>query len=348
MSHHHASCGRLTRVAGCFALVFAASTSVAVAYPGTGSAPMASFSASTMCSNADARTLATPRADACKNTLSTSQASSPQTYTYQTLDYPGAALTIIWGLNDRGDMAGQYSLPGGTSHAMVYRHGRFAPLDPDMLGEYFSAGGGPDDFGTTFGGYADASGLQHGYVIRHGKFETVDFAGHLNSNVDGVSMFGRILGVYWDADGSYHGVLRLRGHDTPINVANARDTYPLGINSTGEVVGYWDTNPLVTHGFYRSVSGQISNIDVPDAAATAAFAINEFGQITGYYASATGSIHGFVETRSQFQQLDVPGAVATIATAINNFGVVAGEYFDATGKRHGFVATPVMTARRNR
>ncbi|GAB3359156.1 hypothetical protein [Lysobacter tyrosinilyticus] len=264
-------------------------------------------------------------------------------YTYKTIDYPGASVTIFWGINDLGEMAGQYTLSGQPAHAMVYSDGRFESPDPEgLFGDNFSAAGGPTNNGTVFGGYADASKQQHGFVIRRGQVETVDFPGRLNSNVDGVNTRGDIAGVYWDADGIYHGVLRHHGHDTPIDVPGARDTYPLGISANGEIVGYWDTKPGETHGFHRSASGQFSSIDVPTAKSggTVAFGINDVGQVTGYYVDTSGLIHGFIKTRGNFQNLDVPGARATIATAVNNLGEVAGQYFDATGKRHGFVATP--------
>ena len=325
MSNHRSSHARLTRAAALFALVFAGSISVAVADPVAGTTP-----------SAPAATRSEP-------------AGGSATYTYRTLDYPGSSLTIFWGINDFGELAGQFSINGGTSHAMVYRHGQFEALDPHgVLGAYFSAAGGPNDLGTTYGGYADATGLQHGFLIQGKHLETIDFPGHLNSNVDGLNAFGAIAAVYWDADGVYHGVLR-RGHgfDTPINVAGARDTYPLGLNGNAEVVGYSDTDPAVPHGFYRSANGQFSTIDVPKASSTVVFAINDPGQIAGYYVDASGTFHGFVETQKQFHNIDVPGAAATFATAINNFGVIAGEYLDATGHRHGFIATPTGSARQN-
>src|SRR5690349_4566602 len=78
-------------------------------------------------------------------------------YTYQTLDYPGASGTILWGLDDFGNLAGQYNASGHPGHAMAYRHGRFESLDPGgLFGDRFSAAGGPNDFGTLFGGYTDA------------------------------------------------------------------------------------------------------------------------------------------------------------------------------------------------
>ena len=183
----------------------------------------------------------------------------------------------------------------------------------------------------------------HGFVINGKRFETVDFPGHLNSNVDGYNEFGTILGVYWDADGAFHGILR-RGHgwDTPFDVAGSAETYPLGINDLNQAVGYWDTNPKAPqpHGFYRDANGSITTVDVPGASNTVAFAINDVGQIAGYYWSSTGPLHSFVLTQGKFVQLDVPGATGTAVTTINNFGVVSGYYRDANHQQHGFIATP--------
>lgn len=167
----------------------------------------------------------------------------------------------------------------------------------------------------------------------------VDFPSHLNSNVDGVNLFGTILGVYWDADGVFHGVLRHAGNDTPFDVPGAVDTYPLGINEEGESVGFWDTNPMLANGFYRSASGQFSTVNVPDASVTVAFAIKDKSQIAGYYRSTSGALHGFVKTGMKFQDIDMPGATGTVVTAINNSGTVAGYYHDTARNIHGFLAT---------
>ncbi|MDR3446382.1 MULTISPECIES: hypothetical protein [Dyella] len=305
MSNHRATYGRLTRAAVAFALAFASLAGVASADSGT--------------------------------------APTPGSYTYQTLDYPGSSQTIFWGINDFGDLGGQFALNGGTAHAMVYRHGRFESLDPTMLGTYFSAAGGPNDLGNTYGGYADAAGAQHGFVINGKHFETVDFPGHPNSNVDGYNEFGTILGVYWGADGAFHGILR-RGHgwDTPFDVAGSVETYPLGINDLNQSVGYWDTNPKAPqpHGFYRDANGTITTIDVPGASNTVIFAINDVGQIAGYFWGATGPMHSFILQDGKFIQLDMPGSTGTAATTINNFGVVSGYYLDANHQQHGFIATP--------
>lgn len=304
MSNHRATYGRLTRAAAFVALAFAGFSGAAMADGGV--------------------------TDASAN------------YSYQTLDYPGSSQTIFWGLNDFGELAGQFEINAGTAHAMAYRHGRFELLDTAVLGTYFSAAGGPSDLGVTFGGYADATGVQHGFALHGNRLETVDFTGHLNSNVDGLNDFGVVLGVYWDADGIFHGVQRLGRFDTTFDVSGARDTYPLGINDTGESVGYWDTADGVTHGFYRDARGKITTLDVPGALATVALGINDVGQIAGYWFDNTGRIHAFVESKGKFTTFDMPGAANTYATAINNFGVIAGEWQDAQKHRHGLVATPKL------
>lgn len=313
MANHTLSSGRLALVAGLLALAL------------TKSSVGAGIATDTL---AGERTPATVAADGSRP------------YTYLTLDYPGASATIIWGLDDFGDLAGQYTVAGEPSHAMTWHHGKFQPLAPDKLGTGFSAAGGPNDAGTLYGGYADAAGVQHGFVIRGRRFETVDFRGHLNSNVDAVDACDTILGVYWDADGVFHGMLSRNGNETPFDVNGARDTYPLGLNDKGESVGYWDADGVATHGFLRRTNGEVSTLDVPGAASTVAFAINAHGQVAGYFADAAGALHGFVKTGQHFQQFDVPGGVATIVTTLNNGGSVAGEYFDASGVRHGFMATP--------
>ena len=288
----------------------------------------------------DASVAAEPDASASKSTPDVAAAIEARGYAYESLDFPGSSQTIIWGMDDFGNLAGQYEIAGGTAHAMVYEHGKFKPLKADKLGTYFSAAGGPTDVGTTFGGYADASGIQHGFVVREGKLKTVDFRGHLNSNIDGMDIFGRILGVYWDADGTYHGILSHNGNEVPFDVSGARDTYPLGLNASGDSVGFWDTDGVnAPHGYVRRANGQITTLDVPGALNTTAFGINDFGQISGYFVDATGAVHGFVKSGQKFRQLDMPGALATIPTAINNWGTVAGEYVDTKGARHGFVAT---------
>jgi len=264
-------------------------------------------------------------------------------YTFRTLDYPGTSWTKFWGINDFGDIGGEYRVDGSPIHAMTYHRGRFDSLDPNgLFGDRGSASGGPNDLGALFGFYTDEAKHQHGYLLQWGHVETVDFPGHLNSNVDDVNIFGAIAGVYWDADGIQHGVLRRYGHDTAIDYPGSLGTYPLGIDNSGGIVGMWYTDPRTTHGFYRNPNGRYSAIDVPIAGpgGTVTIGINDADQIVGYYMDAAHHYHGFIQTRGKIDYLDVPDAVQTFPTHINNFGVIVGYYIDSANHNHGFVATP--------
>jgi len=364
MSNHPIPSSSLITAAGLLAFVFAGSAGAAVPNLGVDAAlSLAKASPDTACGSDDSRASTETPENLCRSgTSSAVSGNGPWTwtcsdgrhtskcsanegahYTYRTVDYPGSSLTIIWGLDDFGHVSGEYQSGDTTSHAWTYRNGQFAALDPGgLFGGHFSAAGGPNDLGTLYGAYADASGLQHGFQVRWGNGETVDFAGHLNSNVDGINVFGAIAGVYWDSDGLYHGILRRNGRDIAVDAPGSRETYPLGIDSGGEIVGYWNTQPGVQRGFLRAANGRFSTIDVPLAGVTdtIVFAINDVGQVIGYYSDANGDLHGFIEQRGRFTYLDMPGAAFTIPTQINNFGVIAGEYYDADFKVHGFVATP--------
>src|SRR5690348_725654 len=63
---------------------------------------------------------AAPADTRCKGTSQASADGGPGAYAYRTLDYPGASLTIFWGLADFGGLAGEYAIAGGQAHAMIY------------------------------------------------------------------------------------------------------------------------------------------------------------------------------------------------------------------------------------
>jgi uncharacterized membrane protein len=368
MSNQHACHRRLTHAAGLLLLTFAASAGAAVPDLLASTAASAGAAASeSACGSDDARALAGAPQDLCRSgTPSAVSGTGPWSWTcsegrqkthcgsnaaahfnYQAFDYPDATRTIFWGINDFGDIAGEYRIGGTISHAVLFRNGRFEPLDPDgLFGDRYSAAGGPNDFGTVIGYYTDASATpaQHGFVMRWGQVETVDIPGHLDVNLNGVNLFGAVVGMYWDADHLFHGFERSFGHDTFIDVPGAFGTVPIAIGDKGDIVGAWYVNDFKhLRGFYRSPKGELSMIDVPIAGpvGTNPYGINNAGQIVGCYADAAGVFHGFIRQKNgQFQYFDVPGAVSTFPTSINNFGVIAGEYHDASNLVHAFVATP--------
>ena len=48
---------------------------------------------------------------------------------FVSFDYPGALSTVLYGINNRGDMVGAYENPQQFFHGFVYRGGQFTSID---------------------------------------------------------------------------------------------------------------------------------------------------------------------------------------------------------------------------
>src|SRR5579863_2980656 len=54
---------------------------------------------------------------------------SAQTPGYSTIDYPGATSTSAWGINNRGEVVGVYSLPDKSTHGFLWSGGQISSID---------------------------------------------------------------------------------------------------------------------------------------------------------------------------------------------------------------------------
>jgi hypothetical protein len=97
---------------------------------------------------------------------------------FTTIDVPGASLTVVWDINNRGQMVGPYV----------------------------------DAQGPTSGGFT------HGFLLDDGVFTTIDFPGPSETELAGSNNRGEIAGVYRDAAGITHGALLDKGTFTTIDV----------------------------------------------------------------------------------------------------------------------------------
>src|ERR1700761_2858580 len=57
---------------------------------------------------ANASVAAEPDASASKSTPDVAAAIEARAYAYETMDFPGSSQTILWGMDDFGNLAGQY------------------------------------------------------------------------------------------------------------------------------------------------------------------------------------------------------------------------------------------------
>lgn len=237
--------------------------------------------------------------------------------TWTTLDNPNASdcldsivstattTTLATGINDSGQVVGNYSNCATGSHGFIYNGSTWITLDdPDGVGSTYASG--INNNGQVTGYYLDAAGM-HGFIYSDGNYTILDEP------------------------------------NTPLSSFGG--TAATGINDSGQVAGYFGSADTATwHGFIYN-NGSYIQLDNPNAApSTNAYGINNSGQVAGTFPDVMSLNHGFVYSGGTYASLDYPNAeYGTNAYGINSSGQVTGHFTDYNGI-HGFVATPVNTA----
>jgi uncharacterized membrane protein len=276
-------------------------------------------------------------------------------FAFTPIDYPGAAATGTYGINNHHDIVGWYdiALPRHAMlincfHAPPLPCGQYLPLDPTtILGQTGSAALKINDRGDVVGFFAGDGGFNRGFLLRHGVLTTLDFPGASETFPYGINESGTVVGAWdvLDSDGNLlaeHGFIWNSGTFTSLDYPGSADTTIRGINAGGDFVGEWtEVNSSTGHGFVFS-EGQFVSFDVPfdGAIATQANAINDVGHIAGVYADASGVLHGFLAVGAKFTPIDYPGAAQTAVWGINNADQIVGNHYDNLGgmPRGGFLA----------
>lgn len=224
-------------------------------------------------------------------------------YTYTTIDVPGSAFTELRGINDAGQIVGEYQQQEGSPmHGFLLSNGNFTTIDVPIA-KIFTQVFGINDTGQIVGYYQQEVSPQnrlHGFVLSGGTYTTIDVPGQSVTVAIGIDNAGQIVGTTYTpfSGGTTHGFLYSGGSFTTLDDPGAAQTIPSGINDAGQIVG------------------SISMFGLP-------------------YPQA------FVLSGGGYTPLDVPGAIGTTGYGINDAGQIVGSYLDNGGNRHGFLATPL-------
>lgn len=250
----------------------------------------------------------------------------------KTVDYPGAAATVVSGINDSGTMVGNYYNSDGSEHSFVADGQSFTNID--VHGAVWTEAAGINQAGDVVGYYGNVGDkLMHGFLrtAADGKFSTIDRQGHFNTMPLGINSLGTIVGCMHNP-GTMHGwVMQNRAF---ASLSPAYEMYN-AINDAGTIVGWYYAAPASVRSFVLSGTGQ-TDIAYPGSPDTEAYGINAFGAVVGWYAGA-GTSHGFLLENGLFTTIDVAGAKLTHALGINSAGTIVGYFQDASGGYHGFV-----------
>ena len=252
-----------------------------------------------------------------------------------TIFYPGSTFTLVKGVNDYGELVGEYwTLVNGksTTHAFYYDGSTYHNIDRNLSGSLNEAWG--INNAGVIAADGNENGVYGGYYGEENNF--TDFNGTLFDINDVDMMVGSVSGqpiIYDIAQDSYANV----------NVPWGTSSAAVGMNNLNQVVGsYWTSGPtFIPHGYLFDGTGY-TQIDYPNATSTRAIGINDAGKVAGSYVDASGE-HGYLyDIYSEvFTTIDIPNASDTRIYDINIYGMLVGDYVDAGGVHRGFIATMV-------
>jgi len=262
------------------------------------------------------------------------QPDTAKVYEFTSVDYPGAAQSLVFDSDGTTALGAFVFAPGNASSpvtAFTEAGGVYQTLN--VPNSTWSVATGINTSGLIVGTYQDVAGLTHGFTTSDGStFNDVDFPGVTDTQAIDVNDAGAVVGTYFDAANVEHGFIS-SGTFTAVDFPGATSTAVAGINANGDVVGvYGDSTG--SHGFLLS-GGVFTPINFPLASSTTAYGINDNGDIAGVYTDTAGKSHGFVYADNNFSTVDVAGASATELTRIKNWGEVTGVYVDALTAEHG-------------
>lgn len=284
-------------------------------------------------------------------------------YDYQTIDYPGASDTEVFGVNERGDAVGDGFAANIVPFVYDTKNGMFTNVAP-VAGYADTSVLGISDSGALVGSVlsldlSTESGLildQKGNATVFDHPDAVVF-----TQARGVNNQGLVTGFRDSEDDQFlpeNGFIYDPKTDTFTNIVPSIFTIAQGINTRGDVVGHAVfedepcpdfPGPFVRYGWLRTADGAVIYFNV-NGGSTSARGITDSGTIAGFVSDLNdGTTKGFVVeldgsqcqsiTVSDADLLQFPGALETFLEGIKNSGEVVGSFNDATNS-HGFIATP--------
>jgi uncharacterized membrane protein len=257
-----------------------------------------------------------------------------KSWTFSSIDVPGAITTAPRGLNDLGVIVGAYLDSAGHNHGFVLQDGTYTTVD-DPEGAQGTAAVRINNRGEIVGFYIDSNQVEHGFFLRKGVYINFDYPHSAGTEARAINDWRQVVGIY-DTD-IRHGFGVTAGHFKTLDVPGAVQTDPEGINNSGAIVGTYLDSLFALHGFSYS-DNKLVVIDLPGVEQTWPRGINQCSAIVGSYMDK--SEHGFVLVGKKFVAIDYPGSGprGSFAYDVNSNGWITGGHYDAAGMLHGYLA----------
>ncbi len=253
-------------------------------------------------------------------------------YSVINLDTLGGTGSIAEGLNDSGQVVGDYENAQGT-HGFIYSNGSMtdlgalpAPFNTYTVAVGVSATG--QVVGTALS-FADSSIPNRAFTYSNGSISdlgTLDPPYNGAAQATAINASGQVVGFSTAADGAPHAFEEAQGRFVDLGTLGGSFSLAFGINSNGDVVGKSAISGDVAQHAFLYQNNQIFDLGTLGGDLGQAEAVNNADQITGYSSLADNStIHAFLYGDLSMKDLgSLPGYDQSFGTGINNAGEVVG------------------------
>jgi probable HAF family extracellular repeat protein len=255
--------------------------------------------------------------------LATGASQAPTlTFHFKDVNFPGAAGTSVYGINDAGVIVGQYYDKQGVFHGFKLDHGKGTTIDDPNGSNTLCSDINSSD--AIVGQYTDPSGDNHGFLYENGKF--TDIAPDKLSGASGINDNGYIVGGYAHCQFcQQHGFL-WNGHKFKrLDVPGAMWTGAGSINNSRVITIIAPDNTNHYHSYlYRN--GKYAELKVPGAFESYVEAINNSDDLSFSWIDAKQNNHAALRYQGRFYKYDHPrGKNETLAFKLNNHRQIVGD-----------------------
>lgn len=265
-------------------------------------------------------------------------ATSISLLTITRISVPGATQISANAINDRAQVAGQFSDGTGRAHGFVYQEGALCQIDYPSADATSINILGINNLGQ-FVGMVTTLTATSAFLYDRGTFSALlQFPGATFSIANAINNRGEIVGVLQAAAGN-GAFLHKAERYLRLQYPGASETTATGINESGQIVGNF-VDAKGTHGFvYLENVGVYSPPLVnPPATTVALRAVNDEGQIVGGFMDKSGNEHPFIYIAAELHPVLIPGATSASINGINNRGQIVGNLNGPAGPQ-SFIAT---------
>jgi len=203
-------------------------------------------------------------------------------------DYPGAAQTVLNGINDAGLVVGTYIDSQGNSHGFYLKNGQTTPLA--VPGADDTSPAGINNHGVVVGVYDTfLGGPVTGFQMKGNTVTTIQYPGAVNTYPLAINDAGAIVGLYYDGTND-HGFMEYRGSYTKLEPPGASSSEARGINNSGEIVGEYRPSVNAEGEGFTYLNGAFTSYTYPASKYTEFDGVNSLGGRVGD--AITGRING--------------------------------------------------------